>query len=836
VLSALIAACAVDPSPPGPVSTRRSAIVGAVVNTDHATYVAGATITATFSGMPGLAGDRILMFQAVPSPPQVWSVSTGGQTSGTVTFTAPGGTSAIGSYLVRALSGNVGVAESAKFFVGYTAVSTNQANYAPGATVTVSYTGFPGNAQDWITIVPAGASSMAYGDDVLTNGATSGTATFTAPATYGAYVVRSFSNATWMPLAESPRFWVSNSTISVDQPSYAPGATITVTYSGLPGNANDWIAIAASGSSNTSYVAYVVTNGQTSGTATFTAPAAGSYVARAFGDATYGLLAQTPPFAVGGLAISTDQASYLSGATVTVTYAGLPGNAKDWIAIAPAGSANTSYVAFVFTNGQTSGTATFASPGPGSYVARAFANNTYALLLQSATFAVTGSAVSTDHASYPVGATVTVTYTGLPGNPKDWIAVAPAGSANTSYVAFVYTNGQSTGTATFTAPAPGAYVARAFANDTYTQLAESPTFTVNNLAVSTDRSSYAPGAPVVVTYTGLPGNPKDWIAIAHAGSPNTSYLAFQYTNGQASGTATFTTSLDAGAYVVRVFANNTYTQLAETPFRVAWIVTNANRAQSGSTIGVGYAGLPGNANDYIAIAPAGSGPTTTVALQYTNGQTSGNTTFGVTATGSYVARAFAASGELLAESAPFAVASISRDQAYYALGSPITVAYAGLPGNSDDAVALAPYPSLPDTTPTAVIFTNGQTSGTATFASPGSGAYVARAISYNSRLVFAESPAFNVATIVYTDAATYTQGSLILVGYQGLPGNPKDWIAISPAGSSVTSYADFRFSSGQTSGGASFVAPAAGSWVARVYANNTYQLLAESAVFTTAGP
>lgn len=87
-------------------------------------------------------------------------------------------------------------------------------------------------------------------------------------------------------------------TISVDQSTYAVSKTITVTYAGLPGNADDWIAIAPAGSPNTSYVGYVFTGGQTSGTATLTAPAAGAYVARAFPRNTYSLLAETPAFTV----------------------------------------------------------------------------------------------------------------------------------------------------------------------------------------------------------------------------------------------------------------------------------------------------------------------------------------------------------------------------------------------------------------------------------------------------------------------------------------------------------------------------------------------------------
>src|SRR4029077_17978428 len=122
---------------------------------------------------------------------------------------------------------------------------------------------------------------------------------------------------------------------------------------------------------------YVFTNGQTSGTATFTAPAAGTYVARALPNNTFTLLAESAAFTVTNTPrVTTDSSSYASGSTITVTYAGLPGNALDWVAIAPAGSATTSYVMYVFTNGQTSGTATFTAPAAGTYVARALPNNT----------------------------------------------------------------------------------------------------------------------------------------------------------------------------------------------------------------------------------------------------------------------------------------------------------------------------------------------------------------------------------------------------------------------------------------------------------------------------
>jgi hypothetical protein len=72
-----------------------------------------------------------------------------------------------------------------------------------------------------------------------------------------------------------------------------------------------------------------------------------------------------------------------------VSYGGLPGFPDDWIAIAPVGAPNTTYLGYVFTSGQTTGTATFKAPAAGTYVARAFPHNTFSLLAQSASFTAT---------------------------------------------------------------------------------------------------------------------------------------------------------------------------------------------------------------------------------------------------------------------------------------------------------------------------------------------------------------------------------------------------------------------------------------------------------------
>jgi alpha-tubulin suppressor-like RCC1 family protein len=463
--------------------------------------------------------------------------------------------------------------------LGGATITATSTNYAPGDTITVTYTGLPGNDEDWIDIAPTGSTVNSVTAQVFTGGQVNGSTTFTAPGN-GSWVVRAFSNDTYTLLAESTPFTVTGGpspSISTNS-TYIPGASVVVNYGGLPGNPTDYIAIAVDGSSDSSYISYVFTNGQQSGFATLTAPGVGSYVARAYSDNTTNVVIESTPFTVTGgptPTISTGS-TYIPGGTITVTYSGLPGNYLDWIAIAPAGSPDTTYLAYVFTSGQISGTATFTAPGYGSYVARAFSNNTYTLLAESTPpFTVAGGpspTISTDSTSYNPGNTILVTYANLPGNYLDWIDIAPAGSTAMTVTQQVFTSGQVSGTTTFTAPGNGSYVVRAFSNDTYTLLVESTPFTVSGgapPAISTDTSSYMEGATIMVTYSGLPGNPTDYVALAPTGSAGASYVAYVFTNGQQSGTATFTAPTPAGSYVARAYPNNTTTVLVEsTPFLV----------------------------------------------------------------------------------------------------------------------------------------------------------------------------------------------------------------------------------------------------------------------------
>ena len=84
------------------------------------------------------------------------------------------------------------------------------------------------------------------------------------------------------------------------------------------------------------------------------------------------------------------------------------------------------------------------------------------------------------------------------------------------------------------------------------------------MTVST--TTAARGALVTVTLTGGYGGIIDWLALAQASSPNTSYIQWTYV-GQNVTTTTWTVAMPntPGTYEFRLFQNGGYSLLAKSP-------------------------------------------------------------------------------------------------------------------------------------------------------------------------------------------------------------------------------------------------------------------------------
>ena len=210
----------------------------------------------------------------------------------------------------------------------------------------------------------------------------------------------------------------------------------------------------------------------------------------------------------------------------------------------------------------------------GQYEFRLFQGGGFTRLATSPTVNVTSSgppSLTVSASTVTAGQSVTVTLNNGPGNALDWLAFAPVGAANNSYVQFTYVGGGVTSrTWTVTAPAtPGQYEFRLFLNGGFTRLATSPAVTVAAppppvLTVST--TSASPGQSVTVTLTNGEGGATDWLAFAATGSANNVYVTWIYVGaGVTTRTWTVTMPPTPGTYEFRLFKQATFIRLATSP-------------------------------------------------------------------------------------------------------------------------------------------------------------------------------------------------------------------------------------------------------------------------------
>jgi hypothetical protein len=280
--------------------------------------------------------------------------------------------------------------------------------------------------------------------------------------------------------------------------------------------------------------------------------------------------------------VTSGQPGYTDAQSIVVSWAHLPGNSHDWIAIAPVGAPPAKYIRWVYTGGRAVGSTRFAALPAGSYEPRAFLNDTLTLLATGAPFTVTSTgtasptvAVGTN--SYAAGSSIDVTWTNLAGYEHDWIAICHPADLEGEAEAWIYTGGARSGAYTFPPSElnnvrPGTYEVRAYLNDGITRQATSGTFSVISPTVApniaTNSLSYLLGNEIIVEYQGMSGASHDWISIAVQGSADTSNVAWVYIGGQIDSQHGFF-GIPAGTYVARAFFNDGLVKQAESaPFVV----------------------------------------------------------------------------------------------------------------------------------------------------------------------------------------------------------------------------------------------------------------------------
>ena len=614
----------------------------------------------------------------------------------------------------------------------------------------------------------------------------------------------------------------ADASVSADQSIYPGRATVTASFDGMPGTATDFLALTLPGATDQNYdfIERQPTDGAVSGTISFdTILPPGNYVVRGYtanGPIRNRRDAESAPFTIGPLvpppSVSVDQPSYQVGDPITTTFANMLGDPLDQVVLAPAGSPPGGETVEQYTNGLSAGTAVFSRMPPGTYVARVyFINDLGVTQAESAPFVIQPLSpppqLSTDALSYAVGDTVTASFANMFGAQDDMIAVAVYGSDASSYadsLTYYMTAGALSGTATFAQLPAGTYVLRAyFATWSMPSglQAESAPFVVGTpivaTTVSTDQATYDTTQSIVVAFSGMDGTAGDSIALAPAGSDPTAVAASQLTGGAASGTTTFAAGVVPGSYVARAFfGGDTSVHAESAPFTITLAVDSGPQLVAGqasydpgSAIQIFYANVDPAGS--LTLAIAGSPDGSSLAQQSLGGSASGTASFASTylPMNSYVARAFAADGSKLTESAPFTVSNANEttqlvlSQSSFTLSDSIAVAVSGLPaGQLNNWIALVSDTGTGQTA-IAPAYLGAATAGTFTFPAQPAGRYHVIAYVTSVDNLVGESASFDVSNpyssaTLQSDRTVYVPGMPITLSYAGLSGSSADQLRV----------------------------------------------------------
>ena len=317
-----------------------------------------------------------------------------------------------------------GLSGAATLTLTQPSLSVSATTVASGGQVTATLTNGAGGAQDWLALATVGASNQSYLQWIYVGaGVTTRTWTVTLPIGEGTYEFRFFPNNGFVRAATSPTVTVLTPTLTVSATTVPAGGQVTATLENGFGGAQDWLALAAAGAPNNSYLQWTyVGAGVTTRTWTVTLPTtSGGYEFRFFPNNGYARAATSPTVTVPSPAPTISSLSPASVATggpaFTLTVFGtgfvngsvvrLNGDSRTTTYVSAAQLTATIPAADVASAG--SRQITVANPSPGGGV-----SNAAALTVTSDLPAPTITSLS--HAAVAVGSpgfTLTVTGTGF---------------------------------------------------------------------------------------------------------------------------------------------------------------------------------------------------------------------------------------------------------------------------------------------------------------------------------------------------------------------------------------------------------------------------------------
>jgi hypothetical protein len=186
-------------------------------------------------------------------------------------------------------------------------VTLAPASVLTGGTLTIGWSAPAGRAAtDWVGLFSPGDTVEVWW--VYTGGTTSGTVALQAPSTSGSYEARYLFEDGYFAAATSPPVTVgsgqppslppANYGVTLTPSSVAPGGQLTIAWTAPGGRpSTDWVGLFVPGAQSEIWWTY--TGGAASGSATLSAPGAGTYEARYLLEDGYQSTATSAPVTVG---------------------------------------------------------------------------------------------------------------------------------------------------------------------------------------------------------------------------------------------------------------------------------------------------------------------------------------------------------------------------------------------------------------------------------------------------------------------------------------------------------------------------------------------------------